>query len=189
MDDLIRKGKIRHWGVSNETTYGLTTICNIADKMNLPRPITIQNSYSLVDRKFESELAEASSDRHLGIPLLPWSPLAGGVLSGKYLKGSLPEGARMSRFVQRYKRFLKDRVLQATEEYVKLAKEFGLTPTQFAYLFCKSRFFVGSTIIGVSSLEQFEEDVSCFDKDLPQEALDAIDEIHSQNPNPQDEYL
>ena len=188
MADMIRKGKIRHWGLSNETSYGTTMICMAADRLNCPRPISIQNSFSLVDRRFETELAEVCTERHLGIPLLPWSPGAGGILSGKYLNGNRPEKARMSRLGDRYSRFLSGRMEKAVEAYIKVAKDFGVTPMQLAYSFCKSRFFVTSTIIGATSLGQLNEDLEAFVDELPQEAQDAINKIHSENPNPQNIY-
>jgi len=188
MANMIDKGKIRHWGISNETSYGTTMICSTADRLNCPRPITIQNSFSLVDRRFESELAEVCSERHFNIPLLPWSPAAGGVLSGKYLDHRIPDNSRMDMFGERYHRFLTGRMEQATAAYAKLARKYGLSPIQLAYLFCKSQFYIGSTIIGATSLEQLEEDLDGFSQDLSEEALKEINEIHSQNPNPQNTY-
>lgn len=189
MDELIKEGKIRYWGLSNETSFGVMSICHMADKLGCARPISIQNSFSLIDRRFESELAEVCYKRNLDIPLLPWSALAGGVLSGKYLDGKNPEGARMSFLKSRYERFVTDKVAAAVAEYVKIAEQFDLTPVQLAYLFCKSRFYVGSTIIGATSVDQLEENLSCFDKDLPEEAIRLIDQVHQNNPNPQNRYV
>jgi len=188
MADMIKKGEIRHWGLSNETSYGTTMICLTADRLNCPRPVSIQNSFSLVDRRFESELAEVCCERNFNIPLLPWSAAAGGVLSGKYLGGKLPEKSRMGRLGNRYSRFLTGRMEKATAEYAKLAKKLGVSPIQLAYMFCKSRFFIPSTIIGATTLDQLEEDLACFSQDLSEEAIKQIDEIHSENPNPQDRY-
>ena len=189
MAKMIEKGKIRYWGLSNESTYGVTMICTIADQMNCPRPISIQNSFSLVDRRFEGELAEACCERHMNLPLLPWSPAAGGVLSGKYLNDQFPEGSRMEMYSNRYSRFLSGRVSEATASYARIAKDYGYSPIQLAYLFCKSRFFVASTIIGASNLEQVDEDLQCFNKDLPEEVLKAIDQVHVENPNPQNQII
>lgn len=188
MGELIEEGKIRYWGLSNESSFGTTMICLTADRLNCPRPISIQNSFSLVDRRFESELAETCCERHLNLPLLPYSPAAGGVLSGKYLTGNFSENARMAMLGLRYHRFLTGRMEKATAAYAEVAKEFGFSPIQLAYLFCKSRFFVASTIIGATSLEQLEEDLVCFNQELPPEALQAIDAIHAMNPNPQNVY-
>lgn len=94
MGDLIKAGKIRHWGLSNETPYGTIMMCNAADKLGVPRPMTIQNSYNLLGRQFDTDLAEVCSPRHYNIPLLPWSAGAGGALSGKYLNQQEPAGSR-----------------------------------------------------------------------------------------------
>lgn len=188
MADLIEKGKIRHWGVSNETAFGTTMICLTADKLNCPRPVSIQNSFSLIDRRFEGDLAEVCSKRNFNISLLPWSAAAGGVLSGKYLDGKFPKGSRMEMLSNRYNRFLSGRMAKATAAYAKLAREVGVTPIQLAYMFCKSRFFIESTIIGATSVEQLEEDLVGFSQDLSEDTLKAINEIHSENPNPQSVY-
>lgn len=98
MGDLIEAGKIRYWGLSNETPYGTMKMCQAADSMGVPRPTSIQNSYSLLGRRFESDLAEVCSPSNYNIPLLPWSAAAGGVLSGKYIDGKRPEGSRYVMF-------------------------------------------------------------------------------------------
>eukprot|EP00951_Prasinocladus_malaysianus_P019738 scaffold160122_cov44-Prasinocladus_malaysianus.AAC.1 len=105
MKDLVDAGKIRHWGVSNETTYGVCEIMRACDEVGAPYPITIQNSFSLLHRAFETELAEACAPSHYNISLLPWSPLAGGTLSGKYLDGNAPENSRFSLYPQFMARF------------------------------------------------------------------------------------
>lgn len=185
MSSLIDEGKIRHWGLSNESTYGVTMMCCTADDMGVPRPISIQNSFSLIDRTFETSLAEACSPQNLDLPLLPWSAGGGGCLSGKYLDGKRPEGCRLSMFPERYFRFLTGRCEAAVRRYSEIAGEYGLTPMQLAYMFCKSRWFVGSTIIGATSIEQLDENTTGFALDLPPEALDAIDDVHLQYTNPQ----
>ena len=184
MADLIKQGKVRYWGVSNETSYGVTMICMTAEKLNCPKPITIQNCFSLLHRRFEGELAEVCTKRHFNIPLLPWSPLAGGLLTGKYVGGERPEGARITVMGSAFDKYLTDRLLSAVDGYVKIAKEHNLTPVELALLFCKSRFFVGSTIIGATSVKQLEANIAAFEKEIPEEALKAIDEVHAGNPNP-----
>ncbi|GMH45213.1 hypothetical protein BSKO_13170 [Bryopsis sp. KO-2023] len=185
MGNLIAEGKVRHWGLSNESTYGVTMMCITADKLNLPRPISVQNGYSLMDRNLENDLAETIAPSNFNLSLLPYSAAGGGALSGKYLNGARPKGARMSLFPDRYFRFLSDRSARATVEYGKIAREFGLTPVQLSYLFCKSRWFVESVIIGATTVEQLEENVNGFSLELPQEALDAIDGVHLKYSNPQ----
>eukprot|EP00210_Caulerpa_lentillifera_P007203 g6893.t1 len=188
MAAMIKKGKIRHWGLSNETAYGTMMMCFAADKFNVPRPISIQNSFSLIDRRFSTDLAEVCGKNQMNIPLIPWSPAAGGVLSGKYLNGQLPEGSRMALLGLRYSRFISGRVEEAVKEYVRIAKEYEVTPIQLAYLFCKAQPYVGSTLIGAASVDQLKEDIDGFSKDLPQEALLAINAVHQNNPNPQNTY-
>ncbi|GBG60750.1 hypothetical protein CBR_g12488 [Chara braunii] len=157
--ELIRAGKIRHWGVSNETTFGVCRIVETCDKLGVPRPISIQNSYSLLHRQFEHELAEACSLSNYNISLLAWSPLAAGSLSGKYLSGELPEGSRFAMFQTFMSRFISGRTKEATSQYAQIAHDIGITPAQLALAFCKSRWFMGSTIFGATSAEQLKEDI------------------------------
>ncbi|GMH40027.1 hypothetical protein BSKO_07931 [Bryopsis sp. KO-2023] len=185
MGDLIEAGKIRYWGLSNESAYGTIMMCLAADKLGVPRPISIQNSYSLLDRNFDSELAEVCSSKHFDMVLLPWSASGGGCLSGKYVGGVRPEGSRLSLLGDRYPRFFGDRVEAAISEYVKIAEEAGVTPTQLAYLFCKSRWHIPSTLIGATKMEQLKENISGFTTELSQETLDKIDEVHLKFTNPQ----
>ena len=188
MSDLIRKGKIRHWGLSNESSYGTVMTCVTADRLNCPRPIAIQNSFSLVNREFEGELVEVCCERHFHLPLVPWSAAAMGLLSGKYLNGQMPKGTRMDRWGYRYPRYHTQKVTRAIEAYAKIAEEFGWSPIQLAYLFCKSRFFIPSTLIGVSNVDQLDENLSCFGEELSKEALQAIDAVHAAHPNPQNTF-
>lgn len=188
MDEMIKKGKIRHWGLSNETACGTMMMCKVADQLNAPRPVSIQNSFSLIDRRFSTELAEVCAKRQLNIPLLPWSPAAGGVLSGKYLNSQVPKGSRMESLGVRYSRFISERTERAVADYVKIAREYDLTPIQLAFLFCRAQSFVGSTLIGATSLDQLKEDVDGFSKELPEDALLAINAVHQENPNPQNIY-
>eukprot|EP00210_Caulerpa_lentillifera_P006154 g5881.t1 len=188
MNDMIKKGKIRHWGLANETSYGTMMFCHVADRLNMSRPVSIQNSFSLVDRTFATELAEVCGKSQLNIPLLPWSPAAGGSLSGKYLNGQFPDKARWSAKMYRNHRFISDRVLEAVTEYVRIANEVGVTPMQLAYMFCKAQPFVGSTIFGATSVDQLQENIDGFIKELPQAAVLAINAVHQKFPNPQSTY-
>ncbi|KAK9811739.1 hypothetical protein WJX72_009319 [[Myrmecia] bisecta] len=177
MGRLIKEGKVRYWGLSNETTFGVMSHCQAADQQGVPRPVSIQNCFNLLHRTFETELAEACSPSHLNISLLPWSALAGGALSAKYLNDAKPPGARLTRFPKRYDRWVQPLAAEATAEYAKLARQAGITPAQLAYAFCKSRWFIPSTIIGATSLEQLAENLATADITLEDDMLQAIDEI------------
>ncbi|KAG1658944.1 hypothetical protein FOA52_010041 [Chlamydomonas sp. UWO 241] len=136
--ELIKAGKVRAWGLSNETSYGVMSFTAASFALGVPPPVTIQNHYSLVQRTFEGDLAETCLN--LGVALLPWSPLAGGALTGKYLQGAEPpQGSRFDLFGDRYERFNSPRVKTATAQYVKIASDVGLTPEQLALGFVRSR--------------------------------------------------
>jgi aryl-alcohol dehydrogenase-like predicted oxidoreductase len=158
MGELLRAGKIRYWGVSNETAYGVTMLCLTCDTLGVPRPITIQNSYSLLHRQFEGDTWEACS--HFGIELLPWSPLAGGFLTGKYIEPSGGESnARFKKYENFQTRFRTERCTEATREYARIAKEHGISLVELALGFVHSRQFVGSIIIGGSQVKHIKNNV------------------------------
>ena len=142
---LVQAGKIRYIGVSNETPWGVMTLLRLAEKHELPRIVSIQNPYNLLNRSFEVGLSEIS--HYEGVKLLAYSPLAFGCLSGKYLNNTRPKGARCSLF-ERFVRYFTPQGIQATEAYVSLARDHGLTPAQMALAFVNQRPFVASTIIG-----------------------------------------
>ena len=127
--------QIRAWGLSNETSFGVMSHCAAAMALGVPAPVSIQNNYSLLQRTYEGDLAETCLN--LGVGLLPWSPLAGGALSGKYLDGQLPEGSRFALFADRYSRFNTGRVHGAVARYVEIARQAGMEPEQLAYAFCR----------------------------------------------------
>jgi aryl-alcohol dehydrogenase-like predicted oxidoreductase len=181
LGDLVAAGKIRHVGVSNETPWGLAEHLKLAEFAGAPRVQSIQNAYSLLNRLFEIGLAEMSIRGSCG--LLAFSPLAMGVLAGKYLRGARPAGARLTLF-DRFRRYDKPRQEPATTAYVALAREAGLDPAQMALAFVNSRPFVTSTIIGATSLDQLDADARSIDVVLPADLLAKIDEIHAANPNP-----
>eukprot|EP00899_Mesostigma_viride_P029527 jgi/Mesvir1/975/Mv17523-RA.1 len=181
---LIREGKIRHWGLSNETTFGVCEMVKACDALGVPRPISIQNSFSLLHRGFETELAEACAPSNYNIPLLAWSPLAGGVLSGKYCDGVMPAGARFTEFPEFQVRFRTPFVLGVAAKYRALAEATGVTPAQLALSWCKSRWFVGSTIIGATTMEQLKENLDAFGIELSADTLKAIDTIHLEAKDP-----
>ncbi len=180
--DLVKAGKVRHVGVSNETAYGVMRHLRHAEKSGAPRIQSIQNAYNLLNRGFEAALAEVAL--RANVKLLPYSPLGMGVLSGKYLDGAWPPGARITLFRDRYKRYLNPRGIVATGAYVRLAREHGLDPAQMALAYTASRPFVLSVIIGATSLEQLERNIAAAALKLRPETLSAIEAIHAESPNP-----
>eukprot|EP00238_Polyblepharides_amylifera_P007840 CAMPEP_0196575914 /NCGR_PEP_ID=MMETSP1081-20130531/5299_1 /TAXON_ID=36882 /ORGANISM="Pyramimonas amylifera, Strain CCMP720" /LENGTH=331 /DNA_ID=CAMNT_0041894371 /DNA_START=238 /DNA_END=1233 /DNA_ORIENTATION=- len=177
MDELIKQGKIRHFGLSNETSFGVTSFCNMAQQLSLPKPVSIQNSYSLLVRtNFETDLAETCSPRHNNVGLLPYSPLAGGSLTGKYIN-STPEGARFNLFPGYMERFNKSLAKEAVSEYAKVAEKHGLTPSTLALAFVKSRWFVTSTIIGATKMDQLKENMEAFSVELSEEVLADVNAV------------
>ncbi len=181
MNDLVRAGKVRYIGVSNETPWGLMTYLRLAEKHDLPRMVTIQNPYSLLNRSFEVGLSEISHFE--GVQLLAYSPLAFGILSGKYLNGAKPQGARCTMF-DRFQRYFTPQGIKATEAYVSLAKEYDLDPAQMALAFVNQRPFVGSNIIGATTMQQLKSNIDSMDIILSDEILAKIDEIATVYSNP-----
>ena len=181
LEELVREGKVRHIGVSNETPWGLMRYLALAEQRELPRLVAIQNPYSLLNRSFEIGLAEIAQREACG--LLAYSPLGFGVLSGKYLDGRRPAGARLSLF-DRFDRYSNPQGDAATTAYVELARRHGLDPAQMALAWVNSRPFVTSTIIGATTLEQLEADLGSIGLELEDEVLDGIEAIHTLYPNP-----
>jgi aryl-alcohol dehydrogenase-like predicted oxidoreductase len=185
---LVREGKIRHVGLSNEHPWGVMEFIRLAREHGLPRMATLQNAYHLMNRMFESGLAEVCHRERLS--LLPYSPLAFGTLSGKYLAnpGAAATGAhgkgRMTLFPGFGQRYSKPSVQAAVAAYAELAHRNGLTPTQLALAFVYSRRFVASTIIGATSMAQLEENLGAYELKLSPELLTAIDNIHLHYTNP-----
>lgn len=181
LNELINAGKIRYIGVSNETPWGVMTLLKLAEKHNLPRIVSIQNPYNLLNRSFEIGLSEIS--HHEGVELLAYSPLAFGCLSGKYLNNQRPEGARCSLF-ERFVRYFTPQGIEATQAYVDLAKEHGLDPAQMALAFVNQRPFVASNIIGATNLEQLKSNIESLDVTLSEELLGQLQEIGAKYSNP-----
>ncbi len=179
--DLVRAGKIRQVGVSNETPWGLMRALQIAEAEGLPRPVAIQNPYNLLNRTFEIGLAEVALREDCG--LLAYSPLAFGVLSGKYLGGARPPGARLTLF-QRFQRYSNPQGQKAAAAYIDLARRWGLDPAQMALAWVCNQPFVTAALIGATRLEQLETDLDSADLRLPAELLAAIEQIHQGQPNP-----
>lgn len=179
--EFVKAGKVRHVGVSNETPWGVAQFLRASERLGLPRIVSIQNPYSLLNRTFEIGLSEFSHRE--GIGLLAYSPLAFGWLSGKYEGGARPAGARITLF-ERFQRYSKPQALKATSTYVALAKRYGLSPAQFALAFVNSRPFVTSNLIGATSLEQLKENIASIAVTLPPEALADIEAAYEAQPNP-----
>lgn len=181
LQDFITAGKVRHIGVSNETPWGVAQYLRLAETKGLPRIASIQNPYSLLNRSFENGLSEFS---HLnGLGLLAYSPLAMGVLAGKYLNGARPEGARMTLFT-RFDRYMKPQAELATAEYVQLARRVGLSPATMALAFVNRQPFVISNLMGATGLDQLKENIDSVEVTLSDETIDAIQAIHQRYPNP-----
>lgn len=180
--DLIREGKIRYVGLSNETPWGTMRFLEESKvHESLPRMITIQNPYSLLNRTFEVGLSEISLREKIG--LLAYSPLGFGVLSGKYLGGKKPENARITLFPA-YKRYSDEQSQKATQMYYDLAGDHGLSLTQMALAYVNTRPFLTSNIIGATSMEQLKENIGSIDVALTDEILKGIEAIHREIPDP-----
>jgi aryl-alcohol dehydrogenase-like predicted oxidoreductase len=179
--EQVRTGKIRYIGVSNETPWGLMQYLKLADQYQLPRVVTIQNPYNLLNRTFEIGLAEIAHREKVG--LMAYSPLAFGVLTGKYLDGARPPKARLTQF-DRFTRYLTSEAEQPVRAYVQLAKDYGLQPAHLALAYVNSRSFLTANIIGATSQEQLAQDIASIDVKLTDQVLQAIEEIHRQQPNP-----
>lgn len=180
--DLMREGKIRHVGISNETPWGTMRFLEESKvHASLPRTITIQNPYSLLNRLFEVGLAEISMRENIG--LLSYSPLGFGVLSGKYLGDRLPEGSRIALFPN-YKRYSSDTAVKATQKYYELAQEHNISLAQMALAYVNTRPFLTSNIIGATSMKQLKENIGSIDITLTSEIMEGIEKIHNEHPNP-----
>lgn len=182
LDAVVKAGKVRHVGLSNETPWGTLEFLRTAERQGLPRPISIQNAYNLINRSFEPALSEVS--RREGIGLLAYSPLAFGHLTGKYLEGARPAGGRLTVFPAFGQRYEKPNVIPAAAAYAALAHEHGLTPAMLALAFVRSRWFVSSNIVGATSLTQLGENIDSADVVLSDALLAAVDAIHLRFPSP-----
>lgn len=181
LSDLVQQGKIRSIGVSNETPWGVMQCIKLAEHYDLPRIVSIQNPYNLLNRGFEIGLAEIAHREDVG--LLAYSPLAFGSLSGKYLNGKKPENARLTLF-QRFSRYTNKNAERAISAYVNLAKSAGLSPVQMALAYINSRPFLTSNIIGATTMEQLKENIASIDVTLSREIHEEIEAIHNDIPNP-----
>ncbi len=181
LQGLINQGKIRNIGISNETPWGLMRLLEESKKHNLPRMATIQNPYSLVNRSFEVGLSEVCHRENVG--LLAYSPLAFGVLSGKFLNGGNHPNARISLFPQ-FARYNSENTREATRRYNEIALSFGLTLTELSLAFVTQQSFVTSTIIGATNLNQLKENINTIGVSLNENIISEVDKIQSILPNP-----
>ncbi|WP_257224562.1 NADP(H)-dependent aldo-keto reductase [Acinetobacter sp. YH16057] len=177
----VKKGRIRSIGLSNETPWGTLKFLQLAEKHGLEKIVSVQNPYSLLNRTYEIGLSEIA--HYEGVGLLAYSPLAFGYLTGKFRHGARPANARVTLF-SRFSRYSNAESEWATEQYAQLAEQHGLTLTQLALAFIKQQFFVTSTIIGATNLDQLKENIDAFEVNLSEDILKGIEAIHRQQPNP-----
>jgi aryl-alcohol dehydrogenase-like predicted oxidoreductase len=182
MSAMMKAGKIRHYGLSNETAWGVCEFQRVAKALGVAGPVTIQNSYSLVSRNVDNDLAEVLFRENMS--LLAYSPLAAGILSGKYLGGARPAGARFTLFDSLGVRFRPPIVAEAVQAYAALAKQHGLTPVQLALGYVASRWFLGASIIGATTMAQLKEDIAAAQFELNADTLKEIRAIQARYPNP-----
>ena len=182
LDELVKAGKIKYIGLSNETSWGLMKFISLSEKFNLPKVMSVQNPYSLLNRSYEVGLAEISMREKCG--LLAYSPLAFGMLTGKYDDGKKPEKARLTLYANMYTRYTKEKGIKYSRKLNELARESGITPTQMALGFVNSRPFVTSNIIGATNIDQLNENIKTFDLELGEDLLEKIEEIHDECPFP-----
>ncbi|MCB0463830.1 MAG: NADP(H)-dependent aldo-keto reductase [Flavobacteriaceae bacterium] len=181
LDKEIKAGKIRYIGISNEKAWGTMRYLEESKKHNLPRMISIQNAYSLLNRTFEGNLAEIAIREN--VKLLAYSPMAFGVLSGKYIKGTATDNARLKLF-PRFARYSSEQSTEATKAYLALAEDNNMSLAQMSLAFVNQQPFVLANIIGATTLEQLEENIDSINVELSEDLLAKINAIHAQIPNP-----
>jgi aryl-alcohol dehydrogenase-like predicted oxidoreductase len=182
LGELVESGKIRTAGVSNETPWGVSQYLNASEQHGHPRIVSIQNSYSLLNRIYEGGMSEYSYREDIG--LLAYSPLAMGTLSGKYENGQVPESSRLDLFPEFMERYKTSESQSAIDAYVKLAREHAMTPTQLALAFVNTRPFMISNIIGATTIDQLSENIQSVDVAISDELEEAIESIHRRSKNP-----
>ena len=178
----IDSGKIRYVGLSNETPWGVMNYLKLSKDKDLPRMMSIQNPYSLLNRSYEVGLSEISIRENIGC--LAYSPLASGYLSGKYRNGKFPKGSRMERDFDFWTRYQKPNVDKIVEEYFKISKKYGLDISQMSIKFCEVQDFMTSVIIGATSMEQLKTDIESVKVKLDEKVIKEINEIQKIYPNP-----
>jgi aryl-alcohol dehydrogenase-like predicted oxidoreductase len=182
MASLIKSGKIKYYGLSNETAWGTSQYIKLAEKHNIPKPITIQNPYSLINRSYEVGLSEISIREKIG--LLAYSPLGGGHLTGKYLGGKKPAGSREVLWGNRFDRYRTQNTEPAVKAYYEVAKKHNIDPAQMAIQFCIIQKFVTSTIIGATSMEQLKKNIDSIDLSLTNDVIKDINNVQLIYSNP-----
>ncbi|GMI14511.1 hypothetical protein TrVE_jg9768 [Triparma verrucosa] len=191
LNEAVKAGKVKYVGVSNETPFGVMAMCQLAKQYPdlYPKIVSIQNSYSLIVRKdYEAGLTEVCSPRNMNVGLLAYSPLAGGILSGKYAKEKVDEKARLNLFPGFMERYKDSQVEKAVAEYANIAEKHGLTPTQLALAWCYHRSNVASSIIGATSIVQLEENLKAFDVVLEDEVMKEIEDVYKIYTDPTKAY-
>lgn len=181
LHDFIKAGKIRYYGISNETPWGLMTYLRLAAELGMPAPVSIQNPYSLLNRSFEVGLAEICLRENIG--LLAYSPLAFGMLTGKYHQSTTPANARLTLFPS-YQRYAGDASKNATALYSELAAKYGFSPTEQALQFVTQQPFVASNLVGATNLEQLKENIQSAQRPLTAEHFEELETIFKRYPNP-----
>jgi aryl-alcohol dehydrogenase-like predicted oxidoreductase len=181
LDELVNSGKVRHIGLSNETPWGTSRFLHLAEVRKQARIVSVQNPYNLLNRSYEVGLAEMSIREQVG--LLAYSPLAFGVLSGKFLNGARPPKARLTLW-SRFSRYNSPLAEQATAAYVGIAREHGLDPSQMALAYVNTRRFVASNLIGATTMEQLRINIASIDVKLDDQVLEKIEAVHKRIPNP-----
>ena len=179
---FIDQGKIRYIGLSNETPWGFSKYLEIAKEKNLPKVVSVQNPYSLVNRTYEVGMSEISIRERAG--LLAYSPLAVGYLTGKYRNKKIPKNSRLDLFYENYPRYHNERTYEAVDEYFKISEKYKISLSQLALAFVNSRDFVTSNIIGATTMEQLQENIDSIDISLNENVMNEINLIHEKIPNP-----
>ena len=182
LKQFVDEGKIRYIGLSNESAWGLSKFLELSRSQNLPRVMSVQNPYNLLNRTYEVGLAEISIREQSG--LLAYSPLASGVLSGKYRNNQKPKGSRLQLFGDYFPRYVGKLSNLAVEEYFKVAKKHNISLTQLSLAFVNQQPFVTSNIIGATTIKQLKEDIESTNIELNSEIIDEINLVHKNNPNP-----
>ena len=179
---FIDQGKIRYIGLSNETPWGFSKYLEIAKEKNLPKVVSVQNPYNLLNRTYEVGMSEISIRERAG--LLAYSPLAVGYLTGKYRNKKIPKNSRLDLFYENYPRYHNERTYEAVDEYIKISEKYKISLSQLALAFVNSRDFVTSNIIGATTMEQLQENIDSIDISLNENVMNEINLIHEKIPNP-----
>jgi len=182
LDKIIKSGKIKYIGLSNETAWGLTKFLEISKTKNLPKVMSVQNPYNLLNRTYEIGLAEVSIREKSG--LLAYSPLASGIMSGKYRNGAMPNGSRMKLFGDRFPRYKTKNAINAVEEYYKISKKHNIDLAQMSLKFCELQPFMTSVIIGATTMEQLKTDIESVNVNLSEDIIKEINEVQKLYTNP-----